>query len=271
MKKTLMLFCAVGSLLTTTALPAAGPAIPRNEKIERQVEKQLRRMTLDEKVGQMCELSIDLLQKRVNPFAGMNPHTATKADIEQLLKKYGIEKEFDLSDGLSQETMMGIYMRIMAIENADGFQLDEAMLDTVIGTYKVGSILNVPASVAQTPEKWQEIIRRIQEKSMETMGIPCIYGVDQIHGTTYTQGGTFFPQGVNMGATFNRGLTREGARISAYETKAGSIPWTYAPVVDLGRDPRWPRMWENYGEDCYLNAEMGREARSEERRVGKEC
>ena len=260
MKKTLMLFCAVGSLLTTTALPAAGPAIPRNEKIERQVEKQLRRMTLDEKVGQMCELSIDLLQKRVNPFAGMNPHTATKADIEQLLKKYGIEKEFDLSDGLSQETMMGIYMRIMAIENADGFQLDEAMLDTVIGTYKVGSILNVPASVAQTPEKWQEIIRRIQEKSMETMGIPCIYGVDQIHGTTYTQGGTFFPQGVNMGATFNRGLTREGARISAYETKAGSIPWTYAPVVDLGRDPRWPRMWENYGEDCYLNAEMGREA-----------
>lgn len=255
-----MLFCAVGSLLTTTALPAAGPAIPRNEKIERQVEKQLRRMTLDEKVGQMCELSIDLLQKRVNPFAGMNPHTATKADIEQLLKKYGIEKEFDLSDGLSQETMMGIYMRIMAIENANGFQLDEAMLDTVIGTYKVGSILNVPASVAQTPEKWQEIIRRIQEKSMETMGIPCIYGVDQIHGTTYTQGGTFFPQGVNMGATFNRGLTREGARISAYETKAGSIPWTYAPVVDLGRDPRWPRMWENYGEDCYLNAEMGREA-----------
>lgn len=255
-----MLFCAVGSLLTTTALRVAGAAIPRNEKIERQVEKQLRRMTLDEKVGQMCELSIDLLQKRTNPFAGMNPQTTTKADIERLLAKYGIEKEFDLSGGLSPETMMGIYTRVMAIENANGFQLDEAMLDTVIGTYKVGSILNVPASVAQTPEKWQEIIRRIQEKSMETMGIPCIYGVDQIHGTTYTLGGTFFPQGVNMGAAFNRELTREGARISAYETKAGSIPWTYAPVVDLGRDPRWPRMWENYGEDCYLNAEMGREA-----------
>lgn len=260
MKRILLLCCAVGSLLIATPLSAVGPSIPRNEKIERQIEKQLRRMTLDEKVGQMCELSIDLLQKRTNPFAGMNPHTATKTDIEQLLKKYGIEKEFDLSDGLSQETMMGIYMRIMGIENAAGFQLDEAMLDTVIGTYKVGSILNVPASVAQTPEKWQEIIRRIQEKSMETMGIPCIYGVDQIHGTTYTLGGTFFPQGVNMGATFNRELTREGARISAYETKAGSIPWTYAPVVDLGRDPRWPRMWENYGEDCYVNAEMGREA-----------
>ena len=260
MKRTLFLFCTVGSLLIATPLSAAGPSIPRNEKIERQIEKQLRKMTLDEKVGQMCELSIDLLQKRVNPFAGINPQTATQADIERLLEKYGIAAEFDLSAGLSRETMMAIYMRIMAIENANGFQLDEAMLDTVIGTYKVGSILNVPASVAQTPQKWQEIIRRIQEKSMETMGIPCIYGVDQIHGTTYTQGGTFFPQGVNMAATFNRGLTREGARISAYETKAGSIPWTYAPVVDLGRDPRWPRMWENYGEDCYLNAEMGREA-----------
>ena len=134
------------------------------------------------------------------------------------------------------------------------------MLDSVIGKYKVGSILNVPNGVAQSVEKWQEIIKRIQEKSMEVMGIPCVYGVDQIHGTTYTLGGTFFPQGVNMGATFNRELTREGARISAYETKAGSIPWTYAPVTDLGRDPRWPRMWENYGEDAYVNAEMGREA-----------
>ncbi len=260
MKRTLLLCCAVGALLVPTALSAVEPSIPRNEKIERQIEKRLRRMTLDEKVGQMCELSIDLLQKRTNPFAGLNPATTTKADIERILEKYGIEKEFDLSGGLSQETMMAIYMRVMAIENASGFQLDEAMLDTVIGTYKVGSILNVPAGVAQTPEKWQEIIGRIQEKSMEAIGIPCIYGVDQIHGTTYTQGGTFFPQGVNMAATFNRELVREGARISAYETKAGSIPWTYAPVTDLGRDPRWPRMWENYGEDCYLNAEMGREA-----------
>ncbi|MDE5579544.1 MAG: glycoside hydrolase family 3 C-terminal domain-containing protein [Alistipes sp.] len=260
MKRTLLLCCAVGALLAPTALFAAEPSIPRNEKIERQIEKQLRRMTLDEKVGQMCELSIDLLQKRANPFAGMDPRTTTVADIGRLLEKYGVEKEFDLSEGLSQETMIAIYMRIMAIENAAGFQLDEAMLDTVIGTYKVGSILNVPAGVAQTPGKWREIIGRIQEKSMETIGIPCIYGVDQIHGTTYTQGGTFFPQGVNMAATFNRELVREGARISAYETKAGSIPWTYAPVTDLGRDPRWPRMWENYGEDCYLNAEMGREA-----------
>ena len=91
----------------------------------------------------------------------------------------------------SQDVMMKLYMRIQGIENAKGFQLDEAMLDSVIGKYKVGSILNVPNGVAQSVEKWQEIIKRIQEKPMEVMGIPCVYGVDQIHGTTYTLGGTF--------------------------------------------------------------------------------
>ena len=212
MNKKLILSLALSGLVWTAAAQTpVAPAIPKDGKIEQKIEKLLKKMTLDEKVGQMCELTIDLLQDR-------------QADPAQ------------------------------------GFRISEAMLDSVIGKYKVGSILNVPNGIAQSVEKWQEIIKRIQEKSMKEIGIPCIYGVDQIHGTTYTLGGTFFPQGVNMGATFNRALTREGARISAYETKAGSIPWTYAPVTDLGRDPRWPRMWENYGEDCYVNAEMGREA-----------
>ena len=140
----------------------------------------------------------------------------------------------------------------------NGFTLNPAMLDTVIGKYKVGSLLNVPLSVAQKKEKWAEAIKQIQDLSMKEIGIPCIYGVDQIHGTTYTLDGTMFPQGINMGAAFNRELTEKAAAISAYETKAGCIPWTYAPVVDLGRDPRWSRMWENYGEDCYVNAEMGK-------------
>ncbi|MCD7817154.1 MAG: glycoside hydrolase family 3 C-terminal domain-containing protein, partial [Bacteroides sp.] len=167
----------------------------------------LKKMTLEEKIGQMCEITVDV----VTDFPG----------------------------------------------SKDGFKLSEAMLDTVIGKYKVGSILNVPLSVAQKKEVWASAIKQIQDKSMKEIGIPCIYGVDQIHGTTYTLDGTLFPQGINMGAAFNRELTRRGAEISAYETKAGCIPWTYAPVVDLGRDPRWPRMWENYGEDCYVNAEMG--------------
>ena len=260
-KKLILSLALSGLVLTATAQTTIAPAIPRDEKIEQQIETLLKKMTLDEKVGQMCELTIDLLQKRANPFAGLDPKNITVKDLQKIIKRYKLEKEFKLGKEMpSQDVMMKLYMRIQGIENAKGFQLDEAMLDSVIGKYKVGSILNVPNGVAQSVEKWQEIIKRIQEKSMEVMGIPCVYGVDQIHGTTYTLGGTFFPQGVNMGATFNRELTREGARISAYETKAGSIPWTYAPVTDLGRDPRWPRMWENYGEDAYVNAEMGREA-----------
>lgn len=183
------------------------PAIPSDPVIEANIQEWLKKMTLEEKIGQMCEITVDV----VTDFPG----------------------------------------------SKEGFKLSEAMLDTVIGKYKVGSILNVPLSVAQKKEVWAEAIRKIQEKSMKEIGIPCIYGVDQIHGTTYTLDGTLFPQGVNMGASFNRELVRWGAEISAYETKAGCIPWTYAPVVDLGRDPRWPRMWENYGEDCYVNAEMG--------------
>lgn len=260
-KKLILSLALSGLVLTATAQTTVAPAIPRDEKIEQQIETLLKKMTLDEKVGQMCELTIDLLQKRANPFAGLDPKNITVKDLQKIIKRYKLEKEFKLGKEMpSQDVMMKLYMRIQGIENAKGFQLDEAMLDSVIGKYKVGSILNVPNGVAQSVEKWQEIIKRIQEKSMEVMGIPCVYGVDQIHGTTYTLGGTFFPQGVNMGATFNRELTREGARISAYETKSGSIPWTYAPVTDLGRDPRWPRMWENYGEDAYVNAEMGREA-----------
>ena len=259
-KKVFLSLALATSMFTATAQQVA-PAIPRDEKIEQQVEAWLQKMTLEEKIGQMCELTIDVLQQRTNPFEGLNMENLKVADLQKILKKYGIEKEFDLSGGIpDKDVMMKIYMRIQGIESQKGFQLSEAMLDSVIGKYKVGSILNVPNGKAQTVQKWQEIIKRIQEKSMEEIGIPCIYGVDQIHGTTYTLGGTFFPQGVNMGATFNRELTRRGAEISAYETKAGSIPWTYAPVTDLGRDQRWPRMWENYGEDCYLNAEMGREA-----------
>ena len=259
-KKVFLSLALATSMFTATAQQVA-PAIPRDEKIEQQVEAWLQKMTLEEKIGQMCELTIDVLQQRTNPFEGLNMENLKVADLQKILKKYGIEKEFDLSGGIpDKDVMMKIYMRIQGIESQKGFQLSEAMLDSVIGKYKVGSILNVPNGKAQTVQKWQGIIKRIQEKSMEEIGIPCIYGVDQIHGTTYTLGGTFFPQGVNMGATFNRELTRRGAEISAYETKAGSIPWTYAPVTDLGRDPRWPRMWENYGEDCYLNAEMGREA-----------
>lgn len=257
-KKLTLSFALIGFILNVYA---HAPAIPKDEKIEQQIQTLLKKMTLEEKIGQMCELTIDVIQKHPKAFDGIDPQKLTLSEVKKTLKRYKLENEFKLSKELpSTEVLMQIEKCVLAIENAKGFQLDEAKLDSVFGKYKVGSILNVPNSKAQSIAKWQEIIKRIQEKSMKEIGIPCIYGVDQIHGATYTLDATFFPQGINMGATFNRALMREGSRISAYETKAGSIPWTYAPVTDLGRDPRWSRQWENYGEDSYLNAEMGRES-----------
>ena len=93
---------------------------------------------------------------------------------------------------------------------------------------------------------------------MKRIGIPCVFGLDQNHGSTYTQDGTLFPQNINVAATFNREIARHSAEATAYETRAVSVPWTYSPTVDLGRDARWPRIWENFGEDCYLSSEMGK-------------
>lgn len=178
------------------------PAIPTDSVIEKKIDSLIRKMTLEEKIGQMTEITVGV------------------------------------------------------VTDKSGISLSEEMLDTVIGKYKVGSILNIPFGVGQPKEVFAGVVRRIQEKSLDVIGIPCIYGLDQIHGASYTQGATFFPQGINMAATFNRGLAKRGGEITAYETRACLIPWTYAPVMDLGRDPRWPRMWESYGEDPYLNAEM---------------
>ena len=167
MKKFLLTCLAAGTLASAAAQTVA-PAIPRDEKIEQNVEALLKKMTLEEKIGQMCELTIDVIQKRVNPFEGMDLKNPDVKALKKVLKKYKIDKEFDLSGGFpSQDVMTQIYLRIQSIEAQKGWQMDEAKLDSVISKYKVGSILNVPNSVAQTPEKWQEIITRIQEKSME--------------------------------------------------------------------------------------------------------
>lgn len=139
------------------------------------------------------------------------------------------------------------------------FQVDEAKADSMFGRYMVGSILNAPGTQAPTPQEWERHLARIQKSSMKNIGIPCIYGLDQNHGSTYTQSGTLFPQNINVAASFNRELARRQAEATAYETRAVSIPWTYSPTVDLGRDARWPRLWEDFGEDCYLSAEMGRQ------------
>ena len=183
------------------------PVIKSDPKIEAQVEQTLKKLTLEEKIGQMMELVTDLF--------GAND-------------KNGV------------------------------FYIDEHKTDSILSRYKIGSILNAPNTCAPTAKQWEKYISQIQKISMKRIGIPCVFGLDQNHGSTYTQGGTLFPQNINVAATFNREIARRSAEATAYETRAVSVPWTYSPTVDLGRDARWPRIWENFGEDCYLSSEMGK-------------
>ncbi len=166
-------------------------------------------------------------------------------------------KQLTLEEKIGQ--MMQLVTDLFGSNDAQGvFHIDKAKADSLFGKYKIGSVLNAPNTCAPTAQQWEEIISDIQKSSMKHIGIPCIFGLDQNHGSTYTQGGTLFPQNINVGATFNREIARQCAEATAYETRAVSVPWTFSPTVDLGRDARWPRIYENFGEDCYVNAEMGR-------------
>ena len=203
MKKLLL---SISMLALAYTACANVPVIKSDPKIEAQVEQTLKKLTLEEKVGQMMELVTDLF--------GAND-------------KNGV------------------------------FYIDEHKTDSILSRYKIGSILNAPNTCAPTAKQWEKYISQIQKISMKRIGIPCVFGLDQNHGSTYTQDGTLFPQNINVAATFNREIARRSAEATAYETRAVSVPWTYSPTVDLGRDARWPRIWENFGEDCYLSSEMG--------------
>ncbi len=136
--------------------------------------------------------------------------------------------------------------------------LDEAALQIAFGEYKVGSVLNCAcASGSKTLETWNEIINGIQASARLHGALPVLYGIDAIHGTTYTSKGTLFPQPLGQAATWNPRLVEQGAAITAYETRASGIPWNFSPVLDLGRQPLWSRMFETYGEDAYLASQMG--------------
>src|SRR5882724_11218468 len=189
-------------LFFQTAIRAAGPPRDNSQKID----ALLKRMTLEEKVGQMTQLAIGMI-----------------------------------SNGRNQT-----------------IQIDPAKLNKAIARYGVGSILNV-SEQALTPDKWQDTIKQIQEAATKKtrLGIPVIYGIDSIHGATYIQGATLFPQEIGMAATWNPELMRRGSEIAAMETRAAGIPWSFSPVLDIGRQPVWPRFYETFGEDPYLAKVMG--------------
>ena len=183
-------------------ISSAGPERDNSQKID----ALLKRMTLEEKVGQMTQLALEMI-----------------------------------SGGKDQN-----------------IQIDPAKLDKAIVRYGVGSILNV-YDQALTADKWQEIITQIQTSATKKtrLGIPVLYGIDSIHGATYVRGSTLFPQEIGMAATWNPELMKRGSEIAAIETRAAGIPWSFSPVLDIGRQPLWPRFYETFGEDPYLAKVMG--------------
>ena len=253
MKQTIL---SVVLLLAGTTVWAQKPAIPRDAKIEAKIEKTLAKMTLDEKIGQMLELNLDIIGKMTVENAQVD-----RDKVRSVMQQYGrpeaeTEKMLKMSDSEIIDKLGGFPVDIYKGDTKRVWKLNEVMLDTLISKWKVGSILNAPGTRAPSVDQWQQWIRLIQEKSMKYLGIPDIYGLDHNHGVTYTQGGTLFPQPINLGATFNTELARIGAEITAYESRAANCPWVYNPVVDLSRDPRWPRVWESFGEDAIVNSRM---------------
>ncbi len=235
---------------------AQKPAIPRDAALEAKVEKTLAKMTLDEKIGQMLELNLDVMGNMKVENAKVD-----REKVRSVMQQYGTPKaEADavlkMTDAQIIERFGNYPVDIYQGDTKRVWQLNEVMLDTLISKWKVGSILNAPGTRAPSVEQWQKWITLIQEKSMKYLGIPDIYGLDHNHGVTYTQGGTLFPQPINLGASFNTDLAFRGAEITAYESRAANCPWVYNPVVDLSRDPRWPRVYESFGEDAILNSKM---------------
>lgn len=200
----------IGCLLVLVLSPACvqKQENDNNNNMEK-VEVLLAKMSLEEKIGQMTQITLDLICNG-EPYNVSQPLTINPEKLEEAIVKY-----------------------------------------------HVGSILNV-GTAAHTAEKWQEIITAIQTKAQETPNkIPVLYGIDAIHGPNYTQGSTLFPQQLALAATWNPVLAKELAEISAYETRASAIPWTFSPVLDLGKNPVWPRLWEGFGEDVLLSSTMG--------------
>ena len=181
-----------------------------NESYEK-ADRLLNKMSLREKIGQMTQITVDVIGKGDNVHSSYEP-----------------------------------------------FEIDNKILNKAISKYKIGSILNTSNNTPFSTKKWYNVIKTIQDKAINEMGIPILYGIDAIHGTTYTKDATLYPQQIGLAATFNTEMAVKLGNLSAYETRASSIRWTFSPVLDLGLDPRWPRHWETFGEDTYLAKEMGK-------------
>jgi beta-glucosidase len=175
--------------------------------------------------------------------------TGINAKVNALVKKMTLEEKVGQMAQVSLESLGKI--------EGDNFVFDEAKLKDVVQNFKIGSILNSPG-IPLKAAQWNAVIEQIQKAAKQTkMKIPVLYGLDDNHGCNYVLDATLFPQQIGQSATWNRELLFNAGVITAYESRAASVPWTFSPVLDLGTNPQWPRIWEDYGEDPYLDATMG--------------
>ncbi len=188
----------------------------------------------------LLTISVIKAQQKINP--------AIEAKVTALLSRMTLEEKAGQMAQVSIESL--------GSNNGQPFSFNEKMTDAV-GNYKIGSVLNTPGSL-QTATDWNRILTEINTAAQKTrLKIPVLYGLDNIHGVSYMAGSTLFPQEIGQAATWNRKLVHDGAVITAYESRAAGVPWTFSPVLDLGTNPLWPRIWEGYGEDPYLISELG--------------
>lgn len=169
---------------------------------------------------------------------------AVEAKVEEVMK------------GMTLEDKAGQMIQLNCSAIMTDGRLDTAKLNVMVRDYRIGSFLNAINGFAAPHNELAAFVTAIQEASIREIGIPTIYGLDEIHGSTYVADGTMFPQEVNLGATFNREHATNMGRVIAYETRAAMVPWTFSPVMDLAKNPVWPRVWESWGEDSYLQSEM---------------
>ncbi|WP_347989612.1 glycoside hydrolase family 3 N-terminal domain-containing protein [Methylomonas sp. AM2-LC] len=183
----------------------------------------------------------------------LNPQI--EKQVQNLLAQMSLEEKVG--------QMTQIDFSVISAENAQDIDnpIDQAKLEEAVLKYHVGSILNTPSTPnnkAQPIEKWRRLTNSIREVAAKSrLKIPVIYGIDAIHGATYTRSSVLFPQAINMAATFNTQLSFQEGEITAAEVKASGLDWNFSPVMDIGRQPLWPRLWETYGEDVYLGSAMG--------------
>jgi beta-glucosidase len=209
MKKFYFIFLIISLSIAFLGIDKANKNEIRNDEIKLKVDELISKMTIEEKIGQMTQVTLQVISK-------------TEGTVDQK------------------------------------FSLDHDKLEEAIQKYHVGSILNV-YNVAHTVEEWHSIIKAIQTVAVEQtrLGIPVIYGIDAIHGATYTKGATLFPQAISLAAAWNRDLAFQEGAITSKQVRASGIAWNYYPVMDIGRQPLWSRLWETYGEDVYLASQLG--------------